>query len=227
MEKTMMRRVTGLVILLILLIPPVGAVLGWVTISGFVSDMQQAASARIAAVNERLEHVDERMTSVQAAASAISQNIDLLIADINAIAETISSALNVNIAVPLPELPDLNITLPVINANLSIPMPDLGTLNLEIPGLQQVRDFFEDIFGYFTEMGSLLRDVAEIQTVATDLGAAAGEAAELADDIASVAAEWSGTLIPLAGLCLGWAALLWLAAVARWLKEGWQMLMGK
>lgn len=224
---TMIRRLTGLAMLLIILIPPAIAVLGWTTISGFAGDVQEAAEIRIGAINERLENVNERLATVQTAAAAISQSINGLISDVNTIAATISNALNFNLVIPLPDLPDVRITIPVINVSVRIPLPDLGNLNLEIPGLRQVAGFFEDIFDYLAEFAEVLSDLAEIQTVATELGAAAGEAVELVDDIRTVAADWSGTLIPLAGLCLGWFVLVWVVVTLRWLMEGWRMLTGK
>lgn len=223
----MIRRLIGLLMIIVILMPLLlGAVL-FTTAQGFVGEMQTVLEPRIAAINQRVSTIGDSLETVQDAAQRINNSLGGFISDINSVASTIRNTLNIRINIPLPNLPDVRITIPVINRSITIPLPNLGNLNLEIPGMRQVRDFFDNVFDFFGRIANTLADLAAVQVVVQDVGVIVAETQQLASEVIAALATYSQGLILALGLFVLWIVLAYLVMVYRYLVDGWRMMMGR
>ncbi|MBE0690615.1 MAG: hypothetical protein IH587_10895 [Anaerolineae bacterium] len=223
----MIQRLIGLSMILVIVMPVVLGVMIVINAQGLLTDLDDVFAPRMTTINQKIATMDDSLEVVQAAADRISQSVSQFNADISAVANTISSALTLNLNIPLPDIPDISITIPVINRRITIPMPNLPDLNLEIPGLRQVRGFLVDIFAFFEQIGQTLSDLAQVQTVAQTLGEVAYEAQALAGEVGTVVGARTSNLVILLVMFVVWVGLIYLVLVYRWLREGWRMLTGR
>jgi hypothetical protein len=223
----MIRRIFGLFMIIVVLLPLLVGVLLFTSVSRLVADVGGVVEPRIATINDRIATIDESLVTVEGAVDRINNSITAFNNDIAAIRDTVRDTLDINVTVPLPDLPDVRIRIPVINRRITIPLPDLSDVNLEIPGLREVRGFLDDIFGYFDRVAATMRDLAEIQTVSQELGAIAGETSAMVNAVGATVARQSRDVVLAVGLLVAWVALTYIVVVYRYLSDGWRMLTGK
>lgn len=223
----MLRRLIGLSMLTVIIMPLFLAGLLIFSARGIALQLQTIITPRVTTIENRLEDMNDSLATVQTAANRIATSLNTFTSDINTLAILVRDTLNFRIEVPLPDIPDIQITIPVINQRITIPLPNLADLNLEIPGLRQVRGFFADVFGFFRRIGSTLTDLAEVQSVTQDLSAVVLEVQQLGTEVTDVVEQQANTFILIFSLCIIWVLLIYLIMVYRWLSEGWKLLTGQ
>ncbi|MCA9908317.1 MAG: hypothetical protein KC519_06670 [Anaerolineae bacterium] len=223
----MIRRLIGLSMIVVIVMPIVLGALVVVNAQGLLTDLEGVFSPRVAVINDKLDRLNDSLAVVQGAADRISTSVSGFVDDVSTIASSIRSALTLNLRIPLPDIPDVTIRIPVINRNITIPLPNLPDLNLEIPGLRQVRDWLVDIFGFLERIGETLSDLAQVQAVAQTLGEIAKEATALSGEVGTVVVARTSSMVLLLVLFVVWVGLIYIVLVFRWLGEGWRMLTGR
>jgi len=223
----MLRRLIGLSMLTVIIMPLFLAGLLIFSARGIALQLQTIITPRVTTIENRLEDMNDSLATVQTAANRIATSLNTFTSDINTLAILVRDTLNFRIDVPLPNIPDVQITIPVINQRITIPLPNLADLNLEIPGLRQVRGFFADVFGFFRRIGDTLTDLAEVQSVTQDLSAVVLEVQQLGTEVTDVVEQQANTFILIFSLCVIWLLLIYLIMVYRWLSEGWRLLNGQ
>lgn len=226
-DLLMIRRLIGLSMIVVIIMPLVLGALVVVNAQGLLTDLEDVFTPRMAVINQKLDTLDDSLAVVQGAADRISASVSQFSSDVSAIASSIRSALTLNLQIPLPNIPDVSIRIPVINRDITIPLPNLPDLDLEIPGLRQVRDWLVDIFGFLEQIGETLSDLAQVQTVAQTLGEIAAEAQMLSGEVGTIVVARTSSLVLVLVLFVVWVGLIYIVLVFRWLSEGWRMFTGQ
>ncbi|MCC6613735.1 MAG: hypothetical protein IT320_09675 [Anaerolineae bacterium] len=221
----MLQRLIGLIMILVIVMPVILGVLIVVNAQGLVTDLDKVFAPRVETINDKIESLDDSLAVVQGAADRVSASVREFSDDVNSVADTISSALTLDLHIPLPNLPD--VTIPFFTGDITIPLPNLPDLDLEIPGLREVRSFLIDIFAFFQRIGDTLSDLAQVQTVAQTLGEIAHESQALAGEVGSVVSARTSSLVLLLVLFIVWVLMVYLVLVYRWLRDGWRLLTGQ
>jgi len=221
----MLQRLIGLSMILVIIMPVLLGILIVVNAQGLVTDLDGVFAPRVQTINQKIATLDDSLAVVQGAADRVSESVTEFSQNVDSVANTINSALTLDLHIPLPNLPD--VTIPFFTGDITIPMPNLPDLDLEIPGLREVRGFLIDIFAFFQQIGDTLSDLAQVQAVAQTLGEIANESVTLAGEVGTVVVERTSSLVLLLVLFVVWVVLVYLVLVYRWLRDGWRLLSGR
>lgn len=233
--KTLLRRIFGLVIILRALLPIILVVAAIFIVGQIMKEMRLAIQEPVDTIRLNYDRMEAKVDSAVDDFNQVGAQISAVSGSIHQVAQQVGAIpVNVNLdlaPVPVPDgfetkrikILDVSFDLPtgIKTRNFSLDK------NIPIPGLQQVKNFFGNTFGFFSDVNTIVTDVVDLVSITREMGGIGKAVKEMIDGIGGVLGKWGRIILILLILVILLQIAAYLESLNRNLSRGWAMLAGK
>jgi hypothetical protein len=231
-----LRRIYGLIIILRAFMPIlllVAAILiawrFWIEVQAAIREPLERINQNIETMNEKVEDATEDFEVVGDQIAEVSGAVN----QVTGLVQFIPANVSVNLdPVPVPD--GFNTRRISVPGCCSFDLPtSIRTRNFDldevipIPGLNQVKGFLGNTFGFFTKVNQILGEIVDLASVTQEMGGIIQASEQALAGVVAVFQKWA----VIAGLILVVAILLMFSAYIEYLYlnlgRGWAMLTGR
>ena len=215
----MLRRLMGLLMILVLIAPILFGVFTVVTARQIFDQVGAAVDTSRVRVEAEIANMEEAVNTATRGLNRVGATVTSVTNAVNSATQSITSALN-----------NLNVTIPAFRWPSFLAwlnLPDIPAFTFQVPGIAQIRGFLLDAYSQLGQVVSALGEITALRDIPPALDRLYEELAGFYSALSAIAGQWAGTIqVLLIGFVI-WVGAVYLVVVYRWLTAGWKMLTGQ
>ncbi|GEM_PF-5327829 len=220
----MLKRLTGVLILIALFLPVFGVLIGISLAQQWMTEVNSLADVRLANINGQLATIDTTITTAQRRVEEAQLSLESARTTINDAQEVVATLIG-TITVPDIVLPTVQMTIPLFNTVVDIDLPTIAGFTIDAPVVNDVREVTTDALIAAEGLTTAVDDVAALGEIPAQLRDIVNEASSFASDVRDASVNWWNQARPLIICGLIWGIGFYIALIWRWLRAAWRMMM--
>jgi hypothetical protein len=238
----MLRRITGLVLIVSVLMPIILGVGSIFLVRQIVADIEDVARVPLQRMNMNLNQAKDALVSARQAFDRAVNNVASVVQKAQQVRNSITSILT-DIRIPRLNIPDPSISVPTVSVewssalgirypsnitigstSISIPVPDIPEFTVPVPGLPLVKNVVRDVVGVVDDLTSAVTSITGVKALTENINDAVQQAQVLADRVEGVRERWQTTITLIVTVIVLCLVITYVALTLQVLAKGWQML---
>lgn len=221
----MIRRLIGLLVLLVLIFPPVAVAAGVIITRDVTSRMESELDLRMNNIRSELTDIEEIVEDVRTELASAVTPINNVISSLDDLIDDADDLVAGSLTIPGLVLTDF--VLGISGFNHTIIIPDIPATTLTVPGLSSLRGLFEDALGEVSGTADAVSALLRLRFIPNQISQAAADVRGLYNYLTGVGAAITPAVQGFLLACGVWLVVVYILALYFGLRTGWRMLMGR